>query len=97
MTISERVASNARMLCKYKGKNIGDMEAAAGISTGLLSRCKGRAKLPVDVCYALAEYLGVTVDQLISNELIRNARITELKAELARLMGEAFEEEFYND
>lgn len=85
MTISERVASNARLLCKYQGKDIGEMEKAVGVSTGYLSRVKGRVMLRIDTSYALAEYLGTNINDLVSNSAIRRVRIEELKAELAEL------------
>lgn len=88
MTISERIAANARWLCQRQGKNIGDMEAAVGVSTGYLSRvkrAKGSVMLRIDVCYALAEYLSVSMDDLVNPKLARQERIAELKAELAEL------------
>lgn len=88
MTISERVAANARFLCQYQGKRIADMEAAVGVSTGYLSRIKGKAMLRVDVSYALAEYLGVSLCDLIKTSIAKEARIAELEAELAELRKE---------
>lgn len=88
MTISERIAANARFLCRYQKKSIGDMEATVGVSTGYLSRVKGKAMLPVDVGYALAEYLGVSMDNLVSPALAKQTRIAELEAELAELRKE---------
>jgi len=85
MTISERIAANARWLCQRQGKNIGDMEAAVGVSTGYLSRIKGKETLRIDVGYALANYLGVSMDDLVNPKLARQERIAELKAELAEL------------
>ena len=85
MTISERIASNARWLCQRQGKNIGDMEAAVGVSTGYLSRIKGKETLRIDTGYALATYLGVSMDDLVNPKLARQERIAELKAELAEL------------
>lgn len=82
MTISERIANNARFLCRSQGRNIGDMEKAVGISTGYLSRIKGKEMLRIDVGYALADYLGVNMDDLIKPNLAREARIAKLKAEL---------------
>lgn len=88
MTIAERIAANARFLCKYQKKNIGDMEETVGVSTGYLSRVKGKATLTVDVGYALAEFLGVSMDNLISPALAKQARIAELEAELNELRKE---------
>ena len=85
MTISERISSNARFLCQYQGKRIADMEAAVGVSPGYLSRVKGSVMLRIDTGYALAEWLGVSLDNLVSNALAKQARIAELEAELAEL------------
>lgn len=85
MTISERIADNARWLCQHQGKNIGEMEAAVGISTGYLSRVKGKVMLRIDIGYALAEYLGVSMDDLVAPSLAKRARIAELETELAEL------------
>ena len=85
MTISERIAANARWLCQHQGKNIGEMEAAVGVSTGYLSRVKGKVMLRIDVGYALAEYLGVSMDDLVAPSLAKRARIAELETELAEL------------
>ena len=91
MTISERISRNARYICHYQGKNVGDMEKAVGVSAGYLSRVKGKAMLPIDTGYAFAAYLGVSMDELGSVDvpaLAKQARIAELKAELAELEGE---------
>jgi len=85
VTISERIAANARWLCQRQGKNIGDMEAAVGVSTGYLSRVKGSVMLRIDVGYELANYLGVSMDDLVNPKLARQERVAELKAELAEL------------
>lgn len=88
MTISERIAINARYLCKQQGKSITDMEAAVGISPGYLSRVKGKAVMRIDVGYALAGWLDVSMDELIDPMLTRRLRIAELKKELAELEAE---------
>lgn len=85
MTVSERIAANARFLCRSQGKKISEMEAAVGVSTGYLSRIKGKETLRVDVSYALAEYLGVSLSDLIKPNLAKEARIAKLKAELDEL------------
>lgn len=82
MTISERIANNARFLCRTQGRRINDMEKAVGVSTGYLSRIKGKETLRIDTGYALADYLGVNMDDLIKTNLAREARIAKLKAEL---------------
>jgi len=88
MTISERIAANARFLCRSQGKKIGEMEAAVGVSTGYLSRVKGKVMLRIDIGYALAEYLGVSMDDLVAPSLAKRVRIMELETELAELRRE---------
>lgn len=88
MTISERIAINARYLCKQQGKEIGEMEAAVGISAGYLSRIKGKKYMGIDTGYALADWLGVSMDELVDPQMTKKQRIAELKAELAELESE---------
>ena len=88
MTVSERIARNARFICRYQGKNVGEMEKAVCVSAGYLSRIRGRSKLSIDTACSIAEYLGTSLDELISVNipaLAKQARIAELKAELAEL------------
>jgi len=85
MTISERISINARYLCKQQGKEVGEMEAAVGISAGYLSRIKGKKSMGIDAGYALAGWLGVSMDELADPQMTKKQRIAELKAELAEL------------
>ncbi len=92
MSISERIATNAKLYCKAMHRNIGDLERDIGVSIGYLSRIKGKAMLPIDKGYAIANWLGVAMDDLVTGKLIKRQRIAELEEELAILKKEVEDE-----
>ena len=85
MTISERIAVNAKVYCGLIGKRISDLEKGIGVSVGYLSRVKGKAMMPIDKGYAIARWFGVSLDDLITGEAIKNCRLEKLYAEIARI------------
>lgn len=63
--------SNIYQLAKEKGLKIGDLEKAAGVSAGYLSRInkEDNTTVPaVDFIAGIAKELGVTVDAIINND-----------------------------
>lgn len=85
MTISERIAGNAKYICKRDGVRLADLEAAIGVSTGYLSRIKGRRMLPIEIGYAIATYLNVEMDELVSTDLKLRDEIAAARARLVLL------------
>lgn len=59
---------NVKLLAFKKGMNLGDVEAAVGVSTGYLSRGqKNRTKgISVSTLIGLAEVLNVSVEDLLN-------------------------------
>lgn len=91
MTISERIARNARVLCKERKIPISDLENQIGVSPGYLSRITGKRMLSIDLGNKIADFLAMGMEELIRYDPVRIARekrIAELKAELAELEGE---------
>lgn len=53
-----------------RGKTLIDVETETGISNANLSRWECGKNLPnIDFCVQLADYYGITVDELIGHEL----------------------------
>lgn len=65
---------NIKMLCKEKGIPISGLERETGISNGTISRW-GTSSPTVENALKVAEYFGITVDQLIKCDL--TAKSTE--------------------
>lgn len=85
----ERFFSNIKYLCKEKEISIGDLEESVGVSKGYLSRMKKDCK-SISLCnaYLLAQSIGVSLDDLLKQDMCRKSRIKELEEELARLKAE---------
>ena len=68
---SSQCLSNIRSTAKEKNIKIGDLEEAAKVSKGYLSRLDKRdaSSLTMEVLVRIAEQLGVTVDYLLTNTL----------------------------
>lgn len=61
------LADKIRALCESRGKAVGAVEAACGLSVGAIS--KWNASSPtVKNLKAVADYFGVTVDELLREE-----------------------------
>lgn len=66
-TISARVCDDISYLLKLRNMNIQELEEAIGISKGYISRCaNGKKLLSIDIVVNIANYFGVTVDDLIN-------------------------------
>ena len=59
---------NIKHLCKERGIPISGLERETGISNGTISRW-GTSSPSVENARKVAEYFGITVDQLINSEL----------------------------
>lgn len=88
MTISERIAKNAKFLCHKQGKLVADMEKAIGVSTGYFSRVKGKKSIPIETGYKVADFLGIDIGTLAFAQLAKQEKVDRLEAELIRLKRE---------
>lgn len=93
MTISERIARNAKYLCRKQGKKLSDLETSIGVSQGYLSRIRGRSIMPIDKCTAIAEWLGVDLEKMIYFDLQKEDKILRLEAALKALKEERDDQE----
>lgn len=91
MTISERLATNVKIYCTMQNKQIGDLERDIGVSTGYFSRVKGKNMMRIETGCKAAQWLGVSVDDLITGKAIKAQRIAELESELEQLKKEVVE------
>lgn len=61
------ILQNIKKLCKDRGINIAELERTVGIGNGVISRWeKGNPR--IDNLKAVADYFGVTVDELLQEE-----------------------------
>ena len=87
--MSVKVCESAKYLCKLDKKNLCDLENELGVSKGYIARCKkGMKHLSIDCCCKIADYFGVTVNDLISNNYVDKMKllqIEELKKKIEEL------------
>lgn len=88
MTISERIARNAKEICRKRKIPIQELEKKVGVCIWYLSRIRGKHMMPVDTGYAIADALGVSMELIMRENVEREIKIAELKKELARLEAE---------
>ena len=75
-----RMIQNIYSIAKTKGKKIGDIETAAGVSAGYISRLAkddSKGAFTVDFLASIAEQLGVTLDVLAFTD---DGQLTENEA-----------------
>ena len=61
------LADKIRALCKSRGKRVGDVEAACGLSIGAISKWNCSSPT-VRNLKAVADYFQVTVDELLRED-----------------------------
>lgn len=61
------IATKIRALCEAKGVTVREVEAATGISNGVIRRWDEMSPRS-DKLKAVADYFGVTVDELLREE-----------------------------
>lgn len=68
--ICKRIAFNVRYLTDKNDVKIGDLENYLGVCRGYFSRfLTGHTeRLPVDIAYGVAQYFGVSIDDLCSED-----------------------------
>ncbi len=81
MNISEKIYENVKALCKMNDKNMGYIETEiAGVSVGYLSR--EQKNISVKCVYNIAEYFGITVNNLIEKDYWEEYKQTLAEKEL---------------
>lgn len=85
---NKKLAENIYALAKLKNKKIQDLERAADMSVGYLSRfLKGNIALPSLSCiFKIAEELGVSVDQLIRNDYVKTNVEVMIKTQFIQML-----------
>lgn len=77
---------NTRYLVKKSGKKIQDFESDFGISSGYLKRMMTRkGGISLNVACEIARYLGVSLDDMIKEDMGRTEKIEELEKKLEEL------------
>lgn len=79
MNLNERIYANVKSLCKLKNTKIGLLESRIGMQTGYLSRIgNGVVNISLKTTLEIAEYFGITIDELIHVDF----KIKTLEAEI---------------
>lgn len=81
-----RMIANIQAIAKTKNVKIGDVESAAGVSAGYISRLakdESRGGLTVDVLVAIAQKLEVTLDALVMTD---DGQLTENEMEMLQFL-----------
>ena len=79
---SRNLASNIQIICKSRKIRIGDVEKAAGLSTGYLARCRNGSfnrGISLDTAAEIARILGVSLNSLIDENLALIFKLHELE------------------
>lgn len=71
-TVSQMVAKNIEFIAKtheLPAKTISDIEKAAGLSKGYISRCRsGKRRLSIDAVVAVSNYLNISIETLLKRD-----------------------------
>jgi len=82
--ISLRLCHNVRILAKERRIKMKDIETALGLANGYFCRCEQNSNaMRIDTVCALAELFGVTVDELLCENLEKKLKEPLAKATLA--------------
>ena len=78
---------NIRWMLKKQGKRFSDLEKYCGVSNGYISRCEGHSKrrLSLVIVMMAADYLGMTIEELMSADLAREAELNDIDAKIMAL------------
>ena len=86
LTESEIFILNVRYLVKKSGKKIQDFESDFGISSGYLKRMMNKkGGISLNVACEIARYLGMSLDDLVKEDIGRVEKIEQLEKELNEL------------
>ena len=92
--IIQRTAVNTiRFLVKQQGLKMQDLEAAMGVQPGYISRRANDPNLsiPLVAVICAADYLGVTMNDLVNPDYVRELEIDEIRHEMDRKETELIE------
>ena len=82
--ITLRLCRNVRILAKEQRIKMKDVESAAGLANGYFFRCEQNSNaMRIDTVCTLAELFGVTVDELLCEDLEKKLKEPLAKATLA--------------
>ena len=82
--ISLRLCHNVRILAKKQRIKMKDIETTLGLAKGYFCRCEQNSNaMKIDTAYTLAKLFGVTVDELLSDNLEKKLKEPLAKATLA--------------
>ena len=77
---------NVKGLCKLKNTKIGLLESKIGMQTGYMSRIgKGAVNISLKATFEIAEYFGITIDELIHGDYKLEILEEEIQETLERL------------
>ena len=76
MNYIEQARQNINALCKAKGVKISDIEKEAGVSKGYIRSAKNNIR--VSVLDVASKKLDFTIDELLHENLVPNAKLIEL-------------------
>ena len=85
MNINDLVSYNIHELCNRKQITLTELETALSLSAGYFDRTR---ILSIWVCYDIANYFDISLDDLVSDKYQRDkklARLAQLQAEIAAL------------
>lgn len=66
------ILDNVKRLCREHGTNITELEKAVGIGTGSIYKW-GKSSPSVNAVKLVADFFGVTVDEMLSGQPARDA------------------------
>ena len=88
----EMICRNVRLMAKAAGWKLGDLERAVGLSVGYFARCRQSASVPaVDTVYNAAKCLGVTIEDLLDENLPKRLKQPAAKAAFSEAVEDALE------
>ena len=91
--ILDRLYENIAFLIRLRNKKISEVELEIGVSVGYFVRSKiNNVDMPISKAASIAEYFGVTIDELINNSYEE----TYLKEQIAVLQKRLAEVESQN-
>lgn len=85
--ITRTIYGNIKVLCKYKGVLMAEVEEEVGKSAGYFSRvaASNNRDIGIVILDKAADALGVTLVELLDEDVIRKKQIEMLKEQLAVL------------
>ena len=87
---SQRFYQNVKLMAKEKGIKMKDIEKYLGVCSGYFSRNRKNNNVAgIDKAFILAEFFGVTVEELLSDTLEKKLKAPAVKADLLKAITRA--------